>query len=178
MAITASFAADFSQFNGQVKDAGDMLTTFEGTVDKTSTAIQNMGTKTTTTAEKNVSNLARSFNQFDSALSTSGVHLGPWVKGLDEFAAVAGKSAKELGAVTTAGLAFVAFEKGWQVGRKIADYFKTDETIGNAIAKWMGWGDVAKETAGAVADAMALASQRAGREITSMNEAVQINTNW
>jgi hypothetical protein len=88
---------------------------------------------------------------------------------------VSGKSAKELGALGTAGAVAGAALAGWQVGRWIADITGADAAIGKLTASLLGFGDVAAQEAGAKADVLAQASKNAGRQITDMTEAIKIN---
>jgi len=64
----------------------------------------------------------------------------------------------------------------------VMEFFELDEAVSKAWVSLLGWGDAAKEAAGANADALAKASATAGREITSMKEALEINgaavTEW
>ncbi len=170
MAITAQFDADFSAFNSEVGKAEQQLVKFEGQTTQTSKSISGMGTTTNTFTE--------SFRQFDGVLNAVGIHLGPAVKGLNDIQQAAGKSASALGLMSTAGLLVGSAMAGWQIGRKIAEWFGLDQVIAQTTARLMGWGDLVKETAGAKADVLALATQRAGRAITDMNEAMKVNQEW
>jgi hypothetical protein len=176
-AITAKFAADFSEFHKETKKAETSLHEFETAGYAAGRAITGLGDESDKIKPK-LGGLNSTFSQFDSALSAMGIHIGPVVKGLDEISAASGKTATQLGALATAGLMVGAAMAGVKFGRWVAELAGTDDIIGNSVAKWMGWGDLAKETAGATADALALASQRAGREITTMDEAVRVNTEW
>jgi len=177
MAITASFSADFTQFSGEVNKAEKELTEFEGTADKTGKALVKMGDSSSKAAAP-VRSLQTSFGQFDSVLSAMGINVGPVVKGIDEIASASGKTAAQLGTLATAGLAVGAAFAGWKLGRIVADLAGTDEIIGNTVAKWLGWGDVAKETAGAVADAIAIARTRTTEDIQTIDQAIAVNNNW
>ena len=177
MAITAKFTADFDDFNRDVKKAEVQLDLFEKEAGQAGTAL---GTLTTTTRNTGtqVNSVTSAYKQFDGALSAAGINIGATVRGLEDMSAAAGKTIGQLGLLTTAGLTVGAAMTGWNFGRAIAGYFDLDRAIGENLAKWMGWGDVAKETAGAVSDALTLASQRAGRPITDMTEAIRINAQF
>src|SRR5207342_753356 len=170
MAITAQFDADFSKFDSEVGKAQQSLVAFEGQTTQTSKSISGMGTTTNTFTE--------SFRQFDGVLTAVGIHLGPAVKGLNDIQQAAGKSASALGLMSTAGLLVGTAMAGWQIGRKIAEFFGLDQAIAQTTARLMGWGDLVKETAGAKADVLALATQRAGRAITDLSEAMRVNQQW
>jgi hypothetical protein len=177
MAITAQFDADFSAFSAEVGKASQQLTGFEAQTTKTGTAIVGMGTVTTKTTPA-LTAMSASIQQFDGILNAVGIHVGPAVKGLQELGQASGQTARELGLFTTAGLAVGAAMAGWKIGRAIADFFGLDQAIANTTARLMGWGDLVGQTAGAKADVLALATQRAGREITNFSEALQINQKW
>ena len=81
----------------------------------------------------------------------------------------------ELGLLESAGAALGAAYGGWKVGRMVADFFDLDKKISNVTAKLLGFGDVAAQSAGAKADVLALATQRAGRAITDFSEALKVN---
>jgi type IV secretory pathway protease TraF len=119
-----------------------------------------------------------SLSQFDRLLASVGINLGSEIGALKEVTAAAGQSVAQLGLLATAGLAVGAAMAGWKLGRMVAEFFNLDQAIGNATARLLGWGDLAGETAAAKQDAMALASQRAGRAITDYGEAIRINTEW
>lgn len=133
------------------------------------------GTHATGTSFKG---LGASVKTFDSALSSAGFSLGPITSGLGELENASGKTAAELGKVATAGLVVAAGMAGWKIGRTIAEFFQLDAAIANTTARLLGWGDVAAQTAGAKADVLALASQRAGRQITDFTEALKVNDEW
>src|SRR5262245_57171236 len=173
--ISAEFAADFSKFTAGVKQAETQLELFEKDVDQTGKSLDDLGNKGTGAGNK-ATTLAGNLKGFDAALAAMGLNIRPLIGLLEELGVASAGAATSVGLLTTAGGVLLAAIGGWKVGRKIAEEFNTDEVIGNAIARWMGWGDVAKETAGAVADSLAKASAAAGREITNMADAVQILT--
>jgi uncharacterized protein (DUF433 family) len=129
-----------------------------------------------TQAKTATESLTASVSQFDNIFSAAGINIGPVTKGISEIAATAGKSASEIGALGTAGLVLGAGYAGWQVGRAVADFFKLDETIGNATAAMLGFGDVAAESAAAKADTLARASKIAGFEVETMSTAMLVLT--
>jgi len=154
------FEADFHEWRDEVDSSLVKLKAFEG------------GTKT---VNDSLSRLQTSLSGFDSVLSSLGFRFGTAIRGLEEISTAAGKSARELGAVTTAGLGFGALMAGIDFGRWVAGLAGTDKIIGDVTAKLLGFGDVAGQVAGANADILARASENAGRAITDLNEAMTIN---
>jgi hypothetical protein len=161
------FAADFSQFVGETRKADASL---EGLMGK-SVRLGDEFAKT----QGNADRFKGSLQQFDGVLASLGVNIGAEARALGELSTAAGKTASELGLVTTAGLAAGAAFAGWKIGRAIADFFELDKAIGEATAALLGFGDVAGETAGAKADVLAKASKAAGIEIKDMALAMAIN---
>lgn len=98
--------------------------------------------------------------------------------GLNAIGESAGLTFTNLGLLGSAGAAMGAGYAGWGVGRMIADFFGLDNAIAKATARLIGFGDVAGQEAGAKADVLALATRRAGREITDFTEALKVNTEW
>jgi hypothetical protein len=181
MAVTAKFEADFSQMHGEVDRMNAEFEAMEAWAGKSTTTASKgfagMGTSVTKTTTQ-FNTLSQSFQQFDGVLNAVGIHLGPAVKGLNDISAASGKTTSQLGLLSTAGLLVGAAMAGWQIGRKIAELTGLDTAIANSVAKWAGWGDLVKATAGAQADVLALASKNAGRTITDINEARAINQKW
>ncbi len=131
-----------------------------------------------TQATNPFTNLHAAAEKFDGVLAVAGIHIRTELHGLADLGDAAGKTTEQMGALGAAGLAVGAGLGGWKIGRMVADFFDLDEKIGNATAKLLGFGDVAAQTAGAKADAMALATQRAGHEVTIYTEAIRINADW
>ncbi len=137
MAVRAEFSADTSSFVKEVGKADAALGKFGGT---------------SQTLQKQV-------GAFDSVLQKAGINIGPTAKAIDEISAASGKTAGELGKLATAGLVVGTAMAAWDFGRAIAGFFKLDDAIGKATASWLGWGDVAAQTAGAQADTIAAANK-------------------
>lgn len=174
MAITASFSADFSDFSREVDKAEQDLTDFVLNADQAGAAIVQMSDKSAKAAP-NVQTLSATARQFDQSLAALGINIGPATRAIGEIEAVAGKSATALGALGTAGAVLSAAVGGWQIGRKIAESLGTDKWIADHVAAWMGWGDVAKETAGAVADAAKYAAERTVPEVQKITKAFAVD---
>jgi hypothetical protein len=100
---------------------------------------------------------------------------GPEVKALRELGEHSDKTASQLGALGTVALAAGAAIGGWKLGRMIAEFTGSDEAIGNATAKLLGW-TTAAGGAGSASDTLARASAIAGRNVLSLADALQINT--
>jgi hypothetical protein len=166
MAVTGVFAADFSAFDKAVKtsesnlagleQAGTkvesslrlMTQTQEQFLDKIGASggkIQELGTEATKTGGQ-VNTLSESYRQFDGMLQAAGINIGPQVKGLEDLANVAGKTASELGAIATAGAIAGAAMTGWKIGELIADVTDLDDAFGNLVSNLMGWGDITTES--------------------------------
>jgi hypothetical protein len=177
MPITGTFEADFSQFSSATKAAENDLKGLQATAATTTTAVTGLEKATATTATA-AGTLSTSWRSFDGALSAVGVHIGPQVQGLIDLGNAAGKSGTELGALASAGLVASAALAGWNVGRWIADITGADAAISSLTAKLLGWGDLAKQTAGAVQDSIDLAFQRTGIHANSAAEALALNTKW
>lgn len=173
MAITAKFVADFEDFTRGVQGAGAKLLTFEQQADRAGGRLMDLGKKGQD-AEPRLSGLSSTLHNFDGALASMGIHIGPEIKALGELGEASGKTATQLGLVTSAGFAVAAAIGGWKIGRLIADFTGSDQAIGDWVAHAMGWTDEL-ERAGAKADVLARASKTAGHEITSFAEAMKIN---
>jgi hypothetical protein len=122
--------------------------------------------------------MGRSIRQVDNVLDVFGVNLGPGARALEDLEFAAGKTIGTLGALGTATVAAGAALGGWQLGRWIADLAQTDKIIGDLTAKMLGFGDVAAQTAGAQADAIARASkeaEKAGFVVLNYSTALAVN---
>lgn len=159
MAISAKFEADFSQFSSEVAKADAGLKNMTATTGVTTNAFTNLHT---------------SLSASDRVLASLGVNIGPQIRAIGEMGEVVGKTARELGAVATAGLAVSAAFAGWQLGRHIADWFDLDEAISNATASLLGWGDASAAAAGSRMDVLARATQIAGTAISDFAVAQEI----
>lgn len=124
------------------------------------------------------SGLAKTYREMDSVLKLVGINVKEQVKGVDELTNALSKGGEGLSTFAKAGLVAGAAFGGWKIGRVVADFFDLDKKIGDTTAKLLGWGDAAGEAAAAKADALALASQRAGHEIKTMAEALAFNDKW
>lgn len=124
-------------------------------------------------AKVGVGELTTTYRQFDGVLQSVGINIGPQVKGIEDIASAAGKSAAGLGAVSTAGLALGVGVAGWGIGRAIADFFDLDKAIAQTSARLLGYGDLAAETAGAKQDVINRAIAEGARETITYAAAVQ-----
>lgn len=173
MPITARFEADFEQFNGATKTADTSLLRLVDSSKRVATNLDQFGVVSAKGAS-GTKGWTTELTQFDSVLSSVGLHIGPEIRGLGEIGDAAGKSAKDLGALATAGLAFGAAIGGWKIGRLISDFFDLDDAIGKATSKVLGLGDIAAQEAGAGMDVLTRATQIAGHEVTNFAEAQKI----
>ena len=172
MAITAKFAADFSDFDKGVKTAETTMLSFEQQADRVGGRLMDLGAKGSA-ATPRMGSLTSELQKFDSLLGTMGVHLSGPIRAIGELGELAGKSATQVGFLGSAGAAAAALA-GVQIGRFIADLTGSDKLIADLVNNLRGVSD-ASERAGAKADVLALASKNAGRTITDFNEAVKIN---
>jgi hypothetical protein len=143
------------------------------TAGTTAPALTTVGSEAATAGGK-VLTFQQSFQQVDKTLAAVGVNLGPIPGAITEIGAAAGKTAGQLGALGTAGLVAGAAITGWKIGEKVGEWTGWTDAIGRATSKLLGWGDVAAVEAAEGARTLASASAIAGREITSMDEAIRI----
>lgn len=183
MALSGKLEADFSAFVAESKKAETALTGMEGGAAKVVTTLNKIQVPpgvtelppAALTASQAIGGVAGALAQTDSALSAFGIHIGPQVRALQELSTASGQTIQSLGGIATAGLATAAFMATFTFTRWIVGFTDIDKTIANATARLMGWGDVAAQEAGAGADVLARATKNAGREITNMAEAMEIN---
>ena len=168
MAITATFAADFTQFVGETKKADAGL---EGLMGK-SVRLGDEFAKTQSNADR----FRGSLQSFDGVMASLGVNIGTEVRALGELSEAAGKSATDLGLISTAGLAAGAVMAGWKLGRMVAEFFELDQAIGSATAKLLGWGDLSAEVAGAQQDTINRAIENGAAATITYTEAIAFNT--
>lgn len=177
MAITGKFEADFEQFKTATAEANTALRVFQDTSVQAGAAITKIEAAARTTTPS-VGTLHSSLQQFDSLLGATGVHIGPAVRAIGELGAISGQTFGQLGLVGTAGAALGAGIAGWNLGRAIADFFDLDRIIAASATSMGLFGDAAAEAAGAKVDSLALATNRAGREITTLSDAIKVNAQW
>jgi len=173
MAITAKFAADFSDFHTEVKKAEKELVLFEGQTASTGQAIGDMGTASGGAAPK-ASALSASLKSIGLVANSAGLGVAGLGSQLTSLATATSTAVAGLGSIGTAGALLAAGISGWGIGRKIAEQLDSDVWIGDATAAILGWGTTWKETAGAVADTLKKASEVSGKAITNMKDAVKI----
>jgi hypothetical protein len=162
MPITAKFDADFSDFVSETAKAEKALDGFGKTSEKTQSFTKG---------------LHGSLTQFDRVLSSVGINIGSTVSAIGEIANAAGKTTRELGLFTTAGLAAGAAMAGWEFGRVVAGWLGTDAAIGKATASLLGWSD-AQQVSGAKQDTINLAIKHGADATISYTEAIKYNTEW
>lgn len=162
MAVTGVFTADFSSFDKAVTQSAKNLDTLDAGTEKVNSSlrlmtqtqeqmldkigasggrIQDVG-KSAEQSGGQVNSLTESYKQFDGMLQAAGINIGPQVKGLEDLANMAGKTATELGAIGTAGAIAGAALTGWKIGSLIADVTNLDEAFGNLLSNLAGWGDI------------------------------------
>lgn len=184
MPVNATFNADFTSFYDAVNKATAALGTLDAEAAKVNTTVAAMPAPTKVQQAADAAgagavqarNLAQSYRDFDKVLASVGVQAGTTVGAIEDIANAAGKTAAELGLVSTAALGVGAAMAGWQLGRAIAGWLGLDEAIGKATAALLGWGDTAAQQAGSIQDVLDRATKNAGRTITDYTEAITINT--
>lgn len=188
MPLQGTLEADFSPFIAETQKANTALKVFLDTGTAVGTSLDKVSTKGTgnvaalgqaaVQATPQISRLHTSLATFDSLLGSVGVSITPAVRAIGEIGAISGQTFSQLGLVGTAGAALGAGIAGWNIGRAIAEFFDLDRIIAATATDIGLFGNAAAEAAGAKADSLALATKRAGREITSLSEAIKINAQW
>ena len=173
MAVSAAFTADFSQFKTATDDANAKLDSLGATAGRAELKLVKL-TGATTAGVGPTNTLRQSFQQFDGALAAVGVNISPQIRGIEDIASAAGKTAGELGKFATAGLAAGAAMAGWQTGRAIAEFFGLDQAIAGATARLIGW-DAAQVTEAAKLDVIAKAIANGADAWISYAEAIAFN---
>jgi len=188
MAVTGVFAADFSSFDKAVQQSDANLGKLEATGGKVSASLrlmtqqqeamldsvgaaggrlEELGTAAGTTGGQ-VTTLTQSYQQFDGMLQAAGINIGPQVKGLEDLANAAGKTAAELGTLGTIGAAAGAFALGWKFGEWIDGFLGLSKAIGassDALLKLQT--DAAKQ------DTINLAIRQGAKDTISYADAVK-----
>jgi hypothetical protein len=188
MAVTGVFAADFSSFDKAVQQSDANLGKLEATGGKVSASLrlmtqqqeamldqvgaaggrlEELGTAAGTTSGQ-VTTLSQSYQQFDGMLQAAGINIGPQVKGLEDLANAAGKTAAELGTLGTIGAAAGAFALGWKFGEWIDGFLGLSKAIGassDALLKLQT--DAAKQ------DTINLAIRQGAKDTISYADAVK-----
>jgi len=158
MAVTGVFTADFSSFDKAVQTSTKNLEGLEAGAEKTNSSlrlmsqsqeqmldkigasggkIQAAGTAAGETSGQ-VNTLTESYRQFDGILQAAGVNIGPQVKGLEDIANMAGKTASQIGAVATAGALLGAAVTGWNIGRAIEQFTGWSGAVEDLARRFMG----------------------------------------
>lgn len=173
--MKATFDADFSKLESEAAKSDAAMGKLVQSTEAVNTALGGM----TTTQGKSASttnSAVTAMRQFDGVLSSVGVNINTQIRAMDDLAAASGKTASQIGFVGTVGLVAGAAMAGWDLGRHIAEWTGMDNIVSRSASTLLGWGDVSAETAAAKADVLAKASATAGREITNLTEAMQINS--
>jgi hypothetical protein len=174
MAITAKFEADFQDFKRGVTEAEAKLETLGASAGRAELKLVKM-TGATSAGVAPANNIRLAYSQFDGALQSVGVHIGPQIKAIEDLQMATGKSAAGMSGMAKAGAAIGVGVAAWGITRAAMEFFELDKAVAQTWTSMLGWGNVAVEQAGAKADVLARASATAGREITRMAEAIAIN---
>jgi hypothetical protein len=180
MALTGALQADFSEFVAEANKASAALGVMDAEAKKTGATLAKTGAEVDGVGKKTsgLTDLSKGLRLVDQSANAMGVSLSKPIAAIEEISQVSGKSAKELGALGTAGAVAGAALAGWQVGRWIAEITGADKAIANLTARLIGWGDVGAQEAAAKADVFRLALERTGYAGTDLNEAMRLNYEW
>lgn len=100
-----------------------------------------------------VNTLHGSLTQFDGLLSAVGLSIHKEVLGLTELGEASGKTASELGAVATAGLAVGTAFAAYELTKKILEWTGLDQAIGDATVALYDFG-LAEQTEAAISEGL------------------------
>jgi hypothetical protein len=173
--ITATTAAQKALNDEMAREA--KWKAFQGQLDGVAAATQAVATQTRT-LETQFGRTYVTAAEAEQALSEMHTTLAQMPSTLTRIGAGLGLTVDNLGLFTSAALVVGTAVESWRLGRAIAEFFDLDTAIAHTTATLVGWGDVVAQTAGAKADVLALASQRAGYGITNLTEAMQVNERW
>ncbi len=153
MAITATFDADFAPFIRGVNEAEGELKGFEGAAESAADELDQFAVQTVK-ASGETSSLGSEFRKVDSILGTMGINIGKEARAVEELATMFGLGTEAMALFTVGATAVgtaVLLWKNLDTVNKVVD--GSIQAVSDYTAKLMGWGDVAKETALAQADA-------------------------
>lgn len=182
MALSGALQADFSDFVNEANKASAALGVMDAEAKKTGTTLAKTGAAVdgfggaAGKSAGGLTDISTALRTMDQSANAAGVSLAKPIAAIEEIAQVSGKSAAELGKLGTAGAVAGAALAGWGVGRWIADLTGADAIVARLTANLMGWSD-AEQAAGLNAEILAKASATAGRAITNLTEAREINYN-
>jgi hypothetical protein len=129
-------------------------------------------------ATPRVNSLGGALGQFDGILGAVGLHIGPEVRALGELGEASGKTASQLGAIATTGLAVGTAFAAFKLTSAILEFTGLDKAIGDATTRLFDFG-VAAETTGAKQDTINLAIKRGASDTITYTEAVEfLNNAW
>lgn len=107
----------------------------------------------TDAADASVSRVTASYRQFDGILQSQGINIGPYVKGMEDLETAWTKGADSLSLMAKAALVVTTAVGAWKLGERIGETTGLTEAIARGTSVLKGYGDVAEQTALAVADA-------------------------
>lgn len=176
MAITGKFEADFSQFNSAVDTATGKLTAFGGSTTKLDTNLR-LVDSSSLRSSNSFGQLSQGLATADKTLAAFGVHIGPEIHALDEMSQASGKTASQIGLIGTASLVAAAALGGWNIGRKIAEFFDLDNKVAHLADSIFHLG-LATQESGAKQDSINLAIKRGADATITYAQAIQFNQDW
>lgn len=155
---------------------------------KTAAELRNV-TRVTDEADKTVQRISENYRKFDGILQSLGINIGPYVKGLEDVAAITSKGASGLGFFGAAAAVVATSIGAWKFGETIGEVSGLTDAIAKGTAAFMGWGDVAQQRALAIADGLDLmgkaeANEKRLKEAAEAHakavaeESAEIKENW
>lgn len=192
MALSGTFAADFSAFVKESEKATVALTDMQAAGVKVETSVNKSFTSMTANAAKSTTatttlgttstntftTMANELRTVDQSMAAFGLNINPVVHVMTELGQASGKTATDLGTLGTASAVAAAAFAGWNLGRWIADITGADAAIADFASTLMGTGSAAAETYGAKLDLIQLAIRRGYEGIPSFDQALKYNTEW
>lgn len=176
-ALIVAVKGNIDDLTAKMKEGAVEIARVEGAAKSVTAAVAPMAT-TLQTAGTHVTGLKGAMESFDGILASVGIHMGPQIRGLGELGEAAKQGASGMGMVASAGLAIGVGMAAWQITRAVMDFFELDGAVAKAWTSMLGYGDAAKEAAGAQADAIQLAFEKTGKHAKTAGEALALMTDW
>jgi len=141
MAIEAKFTADFSELEKAVKAASGTLKKLEGDAESTSkeiTKIADTSAKSFKSASSATQDWTKDFSQFDSILSSAGLNVGKYVKGMGELQAATSSTAGTMSTLAIAGTAVGAALLAIDLAQRASDFLATNQAAQDLLITMQG----------------------------------------
>jgi len=157
--LNGVMAADFSDFHFEIDKSVTKLKELEGATGHTSGAVEDF---------------SQGLGMVDKTLGLFGIRIGPQIQALRELSGVLNTNVASMSAWSLASSIGAAAVAGWHIGTWIDEWTGLSDSIGDATASLLGWGDAGLEAARSRIDLFARASNIAGREIRDVSEAMEV----